>query len=145
MVLKIMRNILRVILYMILTICFSCEEQGFIVNCSDCVSEEPKKADIKVKVTDLDVPVYVVVYEGELEDSVIYDSALANLSEISFSVSLNKQYTLSAFYSVAGNFYTAVDAVSPRVRYTKEDCDDPCYFIYDKTADLRLKYRAIGE
>ncbi len=88
---------------------------------------------------------YVFVYEGELEDNVVYDSALASLSEISFLVSLNKLYTFTATYSISGNIYTAVDSASPKVKYTKDDCEDPCYFIYDKTVDLRLKYKAMGE
>jgi hypothetical protein len=145
MVLRFMKKLLRVILFLILTISFSCEEQGWFVNCSDCVAEEPERAEIKVKLTDLDISVQVVVYEGELEDNVVYDSAVTNGKEVSFSVSLNKLYTFTAAYPIKGNIYTAVDSVNPKVKYTKDECDDPCYFIYDKTVDLRIKYKAVGE
>jgi hypothetical protein len=145
MVLIIMKKLLRTILFLILTVSFSCEEQGWFVKCSDCVAEEPKRVDIKVKLSDLDIPVQVRVYEGELEDNVVYDSAITNGPEVTFSVSLNKLYSFTALYSVYGNIYTAVDSANPKVKYTKDDCDDPCYFIYDKLVDLRLKYKAVGE
>jgi hypothetical protein len=140
-----MKKLLKVLLFLVLTISFSCEEQGWFVKCSDCVAEEPGRAEIKVKLTNIDTSVHLTVYEGELEDNVFYDSAETNSSEVSFSVSLNKLYTFTARYIIDGNTYTAVDSATPKVKYTKDECEDPCYFIYDKVVDLRLKYRVSGQ
>jgi len=60
-------------------------------------------------------------------------------------VSLNKKYTVTATYQIDGDTYIAVDSAFPRVKYTKEQCEDPCYFVYDRIVDLRIKYLAGGE
>lgn len=137
-----MKNLIRALMFLFLTISFSCEEQGWLVNCSDCVSEEPEKAEIKVKLTGIDTSVQLFVYDGLLEDNVIYDSAVTSGTDYTFTVSLNKLYTFTARYVIIkGDIYTAVDSATPRVKYTKDACKDPCYFVYDKVVDLRLKYQ----
>jgi len=146
MELRSMKNFLRALMFMFLTISFSCEEQGWFVNCSDCVAEEPEKAEIKIKLTDINSPVQLFVYNGLLEDNVIYDSAVISSTEYTFTVSLNTLYTFTVRYVlISGDIYTAVDSATPKVKYTKDECKDPCYFIYDKVVDLRLKYQASGK
>jgi hypothetical protein len=120
----------------------SCEDQGLIVKCPDCVSDEPTKTDLIVKL-DPSVSSYltlITVYEGNIEDSVIYSSFNTTSSEATISVTLNKKYTVTATYHSLNNYYVAVDAAQPRVRYEKSQCDNPCYYVYDKSLDLRLKY-----
>jgi len=58
---------------------------------------------------------------------------------VPYFVSINKKYTITATYFF-GAKYTAVNSVTPRVRYSKDQCDDPCYYVYDKTVNLKLKY-----
>jgi len=140
-----MKKLLRLSSFLILMLSFSCEEQGWFVNCSDCVSEEPEQAEVNLKLTNIEASVQVLVYDGEIEDNVIYKSVEAFDTKYSIWVSLNKLYTFTARYVINGNVYIAVDSATPRVKYTKDECDDPCYFIYDKGVDLRLKYRASGD
>ncbi|MDP4224009.1 MAG: hypothetical protein Q8868_11930 [Bacteroidota bacterium] len=129
--------------FLFLVICFSCEENGWFVNCSDCVEEEPQKAQLHVKINESDNQVYIVVYDGEIEDSIIYDFAYSRGPDFNFDVSLNKLYTVTAKYNfIKGGTYTAVDSATPRVKYTKDECNDPCYFVYDREVNLRLKYYA---
>jgi len=121
---------------------FGCEEQGLIVKCPDCVSAEPVKTSLEVKL-DLNymgMPVIINVYEGNLEDSILYSTFNVNANNTTVPVTLNKKYTLTATYFKSGNYYVTIDAATPRVRYEKNQCDDPCYFVYDKELDLRLKY-----
>jgi hypothetical protein len=137
-----MRITIKIFLAFAFMFCFSCEDQGLIVKCPDCTADEPVKSNLEIRL-DVDPSgsaTLINVYEGNLEDSILYSSSQAYSSLISVSVSLNKKYTVTAAYNVSDNYYVAVDSATPRVRYDKTQCDDPCYFVYDKNIDLRLKY-----
>ncbi len=137
-----MKSVFRIIILGILVIFFSCEDQGWYTNCSDCTTTEPEKAILVIKLKETESLVVINVYEGELEDSVLYGSAIYGGSEYNFSVGLNKKYTVKATYSIDGNTYTAVDSATPRVKFTETQCEEACYFVYDKELDLRIKYTA---
>jgi hypothetical protein len=135
-----MKNVIRFFFLLILVFTFSCEETGLFVNCSDCVFDEPLKANLEIKIQ----PVYpainlVKVFEGNLEDNILFGTYQANSGTLNIWVPLNKKYTLTATYSISGPKYIAVDSATPGVKYTKNECDDPCYFVYDRFIDLRLK------
>lgn len=138
-----MRIILKLFLLVILVLSFSCEEQGFFVKCADCTSEEPVNTNLEIKL-DLSSNGYytlINIYEGNLEDSILYTSQQTNITYfLKVSVAINKKYTVTATYFIPDNYYTAIDSATPRVKYEKDQCDDPCYFVYDKVIDLRLKY-----
>jgi len=140
-----MNRIIIITIFLVLTISFSCEENGWIADCSQCTAEEPDMATLVVKLKDIGIPVRVNIFEGELEDSVLYDFEDCNVSEYNPAVKLNKRYSLTATYYIDGNTYVAIDEVTPKVKYTKDQCDEACYFVYDREADLRLKYTARGE
>lgn len=132
----------RIFMAFLLIFSFSCEDQGLIVKCPDCVEEEPININLSVKL-DPGRPgyvTYITVYEGNIEDSVIYNTYNTMNSEFTIPVSVNKKYTVTATYFLQNNYYVAVDAAQPRVKYEKSQCDSPCYFVYDKSLDLRLKY-----
>ncbi len=138
-----MRTTLKLLLLIILILSFSCEDKGFFIICADCTSEEPLTADLEIK---LDVNytsknTVINIYEGNLEDSILYSSHYPPIANsLKVSVSLNKKYTVTATYNISDNYYTAIDSATPRVRYDEDQCTDPCYFVYDKSIDLRLKY-----
>jgi len=146
----IMKVILKFLIFTMLIICFSCEdttcytceENGWLVKCSECIIEEPLEATLKISLSNTEATALVTVYEGELEDSVIYKSAVTEGNVYNFVVILNKKYTVTAKYQINDNTYIAVDTATPRVKYTEDQCDDPCYFVYDRKIDLRLKYTA---
>ena len=138
-----MRITLKLFLLVILVLSFSCEEQGFFVKCADCTSEEHVNTNLEIKL-DLSSNGYytlINIYEGNLEDSILYTSQQTNITYfLKVSVAINKKYTVTATYFIPDNYYTAIDSATPRVKYEKDQCDDPCYFVYDKVIDLRLKY-----
>lgn len=138
-----MKTFLRSFFFILLVICFSCEKTGLvIVNCNDCQKDEPSVTDLDIRL-DIDRMslVKINVYEGNLEDSVLYGSFRAGRSTTaSYRVLLNKQYTLTAEYSGNGNRYIAVDSAFPRVKFDKDSCEEDCYYVYDRIIDLRLKY-----
>jgi hypothetical protein len=139
-----MRIVNKIFLAIIFIFIFSCEDQVLIVKCPDCTADEPLSTDLDVKLEQEYYGFQTVlnVYEGNLEDSVLYRSYKVTGSHASVSVILNKKYTLTATYYIPGNYYIAVDSAEPRVKYDKSQCDSPCYYVYDKTIDLRLKYTA---
>jgi hypothetical protein len=139
-----MKIILRIFLFVLLALCFSCEDKGWFADCDDCTTTEPELTDLVLKLKSIGKPVHVNVYEGELEDSVLYDFADVGATEYTFLVRLHKKYTVTATYYLEGNTYTAIDSATPKVKYTEDQCDDACYYVYDKVVDLRLKYTAKG-
>ena len=137
-----MKIISKIILLIIILCCFSCEDKGLIVKCADCLDNEPVEAvlDIKVDSNHSSIETTINVYEGNAEDSVLYSTLKTINSSASVRVTLNKKYTVTATYKEQNDFYVAIDSATPRVRFEKSQCDKPCYFIYDKVLDLRLKY-----
>lgn len=125
---------------------FSCEKQGLIVKCPDCTATEPVNIwfDVKLDANDYGSTTKINVYEGNLEDSILYKTYNSTGSSLSIPVTINKKYTLTATYYIPvdyyiGDYYIVVDSATPRVRYEKDKCDNPCYFVYDKVVDLRMK------
>jgi len=136
-----MHKIILTTLLMVIIFVFSCEEQGIFVNCSECVEEEPVTADLTA---DLDPDYFygsvVEIWEGNLEDSISVGQYTVYDKSFSHAVVLNKKYTITATYWVDDTRYIAVDSATPRVRYDKSQCENPCYYIYDRKCDLKLKY-----
>ena len=136
-----MQKIVRILSFIILVISFSCEDQTFIIQCSDCVADEPVTAELYA---DIDPDHYyealIQIWEGNLEDSILYGSYTSYTKVFTQEVTLNKKYTITATYDVSDKKYIAVDSATPRVKYDKSQCDNPCYYVYDRKCNLRLKY-----
>lgn len=113
-----------------------------IVNCQECVQDEPTHAEIEIKldVQDYGIPVTIDIYEGNIEDGVFLTSIDFWGPRTSIELRINKQYTFAALYSTPEGSYTAIDSALPRVTYNKDQCDDPCFYVYDRVVNLRLKY-----
>lgn len=137
-----MNSVIKILLFVLLVISFSCEDQGLYTDCSDCTTTEPAYADLEIKIKSTVRPVTINIYEGELEDGVLYISTVQQGTVYNPSVGLNKKYTVTATYNIDGNTYTAVDSAIPRVKFTETQCEESCYFVYDKKLDLRIKYTA---
>ena len=123
-------------------IIMSCEGSEFFVTCSECTATEPYYATLKCKIDINQNGVLMQVWEGKLEDSIFVDSRrMYSTSVFEKEVSLNKYYTITATYIIDNKMYVAVGSASPKVKYTKSQCDDSCYYVYGNEANLQLKYR----
>jgi tRNA/tmRNA/rRNA uracil-C5-methylase (TrmA/RlmC/RlmD family) len=126
-----------------LTICFSCEKPALlVVDCIECHEQEPATTNINIQ---LDRSLFniteVKVYEGYLEDNILYNTLTTSNTETSVLVHLNKMYTITAAYKQRnGDVYIVVDSVYPRVKYEEDQCDNPCYYVYDNKVNMRVKY-----
>lgn len=137
-----MRIFIRYAVFIFLTLCFSCEKSDlYLVNCPDCTSDEPAQAELDIRL-DLNENerTEINVYEGNLEDSILYATFRTNGKSTTYNVPVNKKFTLTATYSISGIKYIAVDSAFPHVKYDKNSCDEPCYFVYNKVVNLKLKY-----
>jgi hypothetical protein len=122
-------------------ILFSCEEKGFITDCDDCTQDEPLTTILKAEIDEDNTKgVKIMVWEGRLEDNLLLDSLKILTASYQRKVNVNQTYTFTATYTVNNKKYTAVDSATPRVRYTTDYCEEPCYYVYDLTLNLRLKY-----
>ena len=138
---SIMRITIKFFIFLVLVICFSCEEKGLIVQCPDCTANEPFDTELEAKLDPNDYSETIVqIYEGNLEDSVLLGTYKSTARTFVHFVTINKKYTVTATYYKYNNKYVTVDSATPRVKYEKVQCEDPCYFVYDRILDLRLKY-----
>jgi hypothetical protein len=138
-----MKTLKMIFLFLMLILIFSCEKWGSIViNCADCLTEEPTKVHLEIKIsnTSNSSPIEIRVYEGNLEDSILYDIFQSTYPKISREVLINKKYTLTAKYFMPGSTRIVVNSATPQVKYNVTQCKEPCYYIYNKVVNLRLKY-----
>lgn len=136
-----MKIAIKIFLLLALIIFFSCKDQVLFIKCPDCTADEPVRTDLDFKLDfSYQGGVLINIYEGNLDDSILIFSNRIYNSPFSYNVTINKKYTATATYYTQNNEYIAVDSATPRVKYDKVQCDNPCYFVYDKVVDLRLKY-----
>ena len=137
-----MKDFLKSLFLFSLIFITSCEDNGMIVNCQECDKIEPTHVDIEIKIDiqDFGYPVTIEIYEGNIEDGVIITTKVAGGNRTSENLRINKQYTFTALYSTPEGSYTVIDSALPRISYNQDQCDDPCYYVYDKVVNLRLKY-----
>ncbi len=135
-----MRNITKILVFLLFSIGFSCEKNGFFVKCEDCINEEPVDTRLEILLdADVSSGAIITVYEGNIEDNIIYDTFNATGEKTSVVVFLNRKYTVSAKYLISEKYYIAVDSATHRVTFDDMKCEEPCYFIYDFDVDLKLK------
>lgn len=128
-------------LLLILTVCFSCEESfpGLIL-CTECSSDEPVGISLELKLSaGLYNNIHIEVYEGNLEDSILYKAYETAATRSTVPVILNKKYTVVARYYIPDDYFLAVNSVTPHTIYDESQCEKPCYYVRDKVVDLRLK------
>ncbi|HQG77333.1 MAG TPA: hypothetical protein PLS58_07575 [Bacteroidales bacterium] len=139
-----MKEAIRIFAIILMVLCFSCEGSKWLVNCEDCYSEEPVETVVRIKLRDIQAPVTIKIYDGDLEDNIILTSFEAYGSEYTVNTGINKKLTFTATYNISGRVYIAVDSTVPRVKYEKDLCDNPCYYVYDNIVDLRLRRTVPG-
>ncbi len=136
-------KIIKLIAFIAITLLFSCEDLQ-LINCEKCTISEPAEADLMIRVSESfqSTSISVVsIYEGDLEDNILFKTAIPYDSEFPVKVPLNKKYTVTVTYSLTTGKYVAVDSALPRIKFDEDQCDDPCYYIYDNTVNLKLKYQ----
>jgi hypothetical protein len=139
-----MKRIIIEIIFSVFLILMSCDEKILFVKCGDCSDTEPVEVSLIVKLNNfvggIQVMPQVRIYEGNIEDSILLGTYLVMDPEWRHDVAVNKKYTLSATYNIGNATYVAIDSTTPRVRYETQQCDNPCYYVYGRSLNLRIKY-----
>jgi hypothetical protein len=139
-----MRSLLKYLLFTAMTVLFSCDKTILFVNCPDCTKEDPITAVLEIKVDQSALRNYLTVlirvYSGYLEDDILIEAYPVTAMAMTYIATINKRYTITATYFTSDATYTAVDSTIPRVRYEKDLCSEPCYYVYDNKINLKLKY-----
>jgi len=121
-------------------LCFSCEETDMgLILCSECLDQEPLTTALELKLSLGYNNIHINVFEGNLEDSILYKSYETASTISTVPVILNKKYTVVATYYVPNDYFMVVDSATPHATYDESQCEKPCYYIRDKKVDLRLK------
>lgn len=125
-------------------IVMSCEGGIPVNDCSDCLSYEPVTARIEVQIdanAGNEHGTLVQFWEGKLEDGILIDSVrYFSTPFFEKELPLNRLYAITATYIIDGKTYTAVDSATPKAKYDKDRCEEPCYSIHGNTVNLKLKY-----
>lgn len=139
-------------LFLVFTLFFSCENDEELlkditfVDCNACTPDEPFTADIRMKLSDTyklgsaNEIVFLDIYEGNLEDEVLFTSYQTTSTETTINLPINKKYCIMATYYIDNKTYIAVNSVTPRVKYNESSCDEPCYYTAPRSLNLRLKH-----
>jgi hypothetical protein len=139
-----MKSSIRFIAVCILITAFSCQKGDlFQSRCANCFTAEPIEADIEVSLTPYSYsnnPTSVSIYEGSLEDSILFQRFETTSSSWVHTLVINKTYTFVARYYRNGTFYEAINSVTPTVKYEKFLCANKCYRVIGNQCDLRIKY-----
>jgi hypothetical protein len=131
----------KYIFLLIIVLLFSCEDSKHNTDCDDCLENEPDQTTLNAELDDPgNSGILIKVYQGRIEDNVVFDSIAVYSNRYEKRVSLNRLYTVTATYLIKNKIYTVVNSTTPRVKYTETMCEEPCYFVYDRMMDLRLKY-----
>jgi hypothetical protein len=139
-----MKRVLIGIFFSLFIIVLSCDEKLLLIKCADCIETEPVEATLQVKLDDyiggIPVSSEVRIYQGNIEDSILFGRYSVNYNLFEQTVPINEKYTVSATYNNGKATYIAIDSATPRVRYDTQQCDNPCYYVYDNKVNLRIKY-----
>lgn len=138
--------------FLLVTFAFSCENDVLgpnrvsLVNCSECYADEPLNAYVSIILRnpyELGMTggvITVDIYEGNLEDNIIFKSIQATRTEVEVNLPVNKKYTFTAGYFIDNKTYVVVNSIRPKVKYDKNSCDEPCYYTTPRKVNLKLRY-----
>ena len=139
-----MKKIKFLILSLIVVFIMSCDRDEYFPRCSECTIYEPYEAVLKCQIDFIPNGTLMQIWEGKLEDNIlVYSTLIFNKFQspvFEKTVPLNKQYTVTATYAIDNKTYIAIDSALPKVKKTQNQCDEPCYYVYNNTVNLRLKY-----
>ena len=111
------------------------------VKCSDCNSNKPDSADIKMVFTiNSENPIVpLVVYKGKVEDSIVEWIDTTKSETLYLYVQLDQYYSVVAKYKSGSRTIYAVDGCKITARNEADACNEECYIVVNNELDVRLK------
>lgn len=111
------------------------------VDCEWCFEEQPEFVDLELifNVEESDKRVIYTVYSGYAFSSEIYFIDTTFENSIWITVLPNQKYTVAAEYKMGEQKIYVVNDGYVKTEYFKYACDNPCYYVYEASCDLKLK------
>jgi hypothetical protein len=139
-------NILRftVVLTGMMIILTGCDEKVFTgdVDCDECYSDKPVKADLMINLTVNNQyrQVPVTVYEGDIEDGHVVVSDTVDYSPYYVYVPVDRKYSVKAEYKKDNVIVYAIDGTKLKIKSVSDACDDgKCYIIENEELDATIR------
>jgi hypothetical protein len=131
----------NILIFVFMIFLFSCNDFGLVPDCLDCIKDEPVTTKLRFNLyPEYKVGITIKLYEGNLEDSLLYNTFTFITESFDYEVNVNQKYAVTATYIIGNDKYVATNSALPRVKYSGVRCNNPCYIVYDNIVDLRLKY-----
>jgi hypothetical protein len=108
---------------------------------SNCITEEPEngKIIIKLSINALNKAIPVTIYNGRIENNVVYFTDTVYVSSKEYIVPANNYYSVKAVYKSGNTIINAIDgAYIEKKQYAV--CDSICWVVKDVALNLKLKY-----
>jgi hypothetical protein len=131
-----------VIFIVLIMFIFGCKpEYSFEYNASTCLPAKPLSFTIHPKIT-LDYEnkhIPVTVYLGSIDDNNIVIERTLSKEVTGLYLKTETYYTIVAKYIRNGRTHFVINSIEIEVVKNCEDCPDPCFYVYAREIDLRLK------
>jgi len=107
---------------------------------SDCNTTEPFNVKLEISLTNNDdfPENNLTLYDGYIEDGIIYDTFTVQSNYFEIEVPVNRRYSAKVMYISNSDTIIAVDGTKI-VKNSKVNCDSICWTVSGKTLDLTLK------
>ncbi|MCK9322330.1 MAG: hypothetical protein PHP52_13910 [Bacteroidales bacterium] len=111
------------------------------IDCEWCFEERPEYVDLELifNVEESDKRVIYTVYSGYAFASEIYFIDTTFENSIWISVLPDQKYTVAAEYIIGEQTIHVINDGFVKTKYFKHGCDNPCYYVFEASCDLKLK------
>lgn len=139
------RLLLNLLILLLMILFVSCERDVpsklAAVDCFDCFDYKPDSGKLIVKLTINDENPFVplVIYIGNIEDNIIEYPDTSYSDDYRVLVPVNEYYSIIAEYKSGDKTIFVVDGDDFKVKYTQNECDNPCYYYYGGYYDIQLR------
>jgi hypothetical protein len=111
------------------------------VDCQYCFEEMPEYVDMELifNVEASDKRVYFTIYAGFAFASEVYMTGESYENSFWVSVIPDQKYTVVASYVLGNQTVYVVNDCYVKTELFNYACDDPCYYVYEASCDLKFK------
>ena len=130
------------VLFSVMTIFASCEDITS-PQCEECYDNAPTDVTIDITIynkyiAQCDTTPVIDIYDDDYKTLITSFTATSDC--LSPSLSVERSYKFTATYIINGIKYVASDYVTPKIKFSKSECESSCYYIINKEVNLALKY-----
>lgn len=130
-------------LFFILMSVVACSKGGTgDASCDSCYFNEPTESQVVLRfsISDENPLVDFAIYRGETFDGTPIYQGMADSSELEIWLPLGSHYTVVADYCSNARNISVVAVGHLYADLTRTLCDEPCYMVYGRRFDLRLRF-----